>query len=66
MSSSSAESGASWVAAPRESLEEQARRKGLRPIVSVRDLARDDIWESDEELDEFLAHVHAARQADRA
>jgi hypothetical protein len=45
-------------------LEEQARRKGVRPIRSVHDLAREGIWESDQELDAFLDHVRASRQAE--
>jgi len=46
-------------------LDEQARRKGVRPIASVDEL-RADVFESDEELDEFLAdleefrHLHIA------
>ena len=47
-----------------ESLDEQVRRRGLRPIGSVDELARDDVFESDEELDAFLAHLHASRHAD--
>jgi hypothetical protein len=38
----------------RESLDEQARRRGIRPIRSVDDMARDDVFETDEELDAFL------------
>ena len=37
-------------------LEEQARRKGVRPISSVDEL-RAEVFESDEELDEFLADL---------
>jgi hypothetical protein len=44
------------------SVEEQARRLGARPIKSVDELLCD-VWESDEELDEFLAHVRASRNA---
>jgi hypothetical protein len=47
-----------------ESLDEQVRRRGLRPIGSVEELARDDVFESDEELDAFLAHLYASRHAD--
>jgi hypothetical protein len=47
----------------RESLEEQVRRLGLRPVASVEDMARDDVFDSDAELDAFLAHVHAERHA---
>jgi hypothetical protein len=49
-----------------ESLDEQARRKGVRPIQSADDLEHDDIFDTDEELDAFLAHVAAMRHADLA
>ena len=49
-----------------ETLEEQLRRKGVRPIESVRDLARPDLFESDEELEEFLEFTYASRHADLA
>ena len=44
--------------------EELVRRQGARPIMSVGDMARPDLFESDEELDEFLVEVYAARRAD--
>jgi hypothetical protein len=47
---------------PRVSVEELARRKGVRPVESLDDMARD-VFASDDELDEFLAFVHADRQA---
>jgi len=49
-----------------ESLDEQARRKGVQPIQSADDLAHDGIFDTDEELDAFLAHVAAMRHADLA
>ena len=48
------------------SVEELARRQGVRPVESVEDMARPGVFESDEELEEFLAHVYAARRADLA
>ncbi len=48
------------------SVEELARRQGVRPVESIEDMARPDIFESDAELEEFLAHVYAARRADLA
>jgi len=54
--------GAPVRSAGRESLDEQAHRKGAHPLRSVDDLRNDEIWESDEELAEFLAHLDAARQ----
>lgn len=49
-----------------ETLEAQLRRKGVRPIRSEDDLACDDFFETDEELDEFLAFTYAARRTDLA
>jgi hypothetical protein len=49
-----------------ESVEEQARRKGVRAIESADDLAQEDVFDTDEELDAFLAHVAAMRHADLA
>jgi len=61
-------SGAEQTSRPRperrrESLDEQARRRGIRPVMSVEDMARDDVFESDEELDAFLADLRASRDA---
>lgn len=41
-------------------LDEQTRRKGVHPISSVDEL-RADFFESDEELDEFLADLEEFR-----
>jgi len=49
-----------------ESIDEQVRRKGVRPVESAGDMAQDGVFESDEELEEFLAHVYATRHADLA
>src|SRR5262249_11969668 len=50
-------------ARPRAARDEQVRSRGLRLVASVEDMARDDVFESDEELDEFLAYVYAERHA---
>ena len=42
---------------------EQVRRQGVRPIKSVEELAFPGVWESDQELDEFLADLYASRHA---
>jgi hypothetical protein len=47
-----------------ESIDEQV--KGVQPVESVRDMAQDGVFGSDEELEQFLAHVYAARHADLA
>jgi hypothetical protein len=44
--------------------EELARRQGARPITSVAAMARPDLFETDEELDAFLAEISAVRRAD--
>ena len=49
-----------------ESIDEQARRKGIHPVESADDLAQDGVFDTDEELDAFLAHVAAMRHADLA
>ena len=45
---------------PRVPVEELARRKGVGPVESLDDMARE-VFASDDELDEFLAFVHAER-----
>ena len=47
------------------SVEELARQQGVRPVSSVDDMQAD-LWDSDEELEQFLADVRAPRQADLA
>ena len=47
----------------RLSLEELARRRGVPPIESTDQLITPGMFDSDDELDEFLDSVHAARQA---
>jgi hypothetical protein len=44
---------------------ELARLQGVRPVRSVDELARD-VFGSDEEVDEFIAHTYAARRRDMA
>jgi hypothetical protein len=43
-------------------LDAQALRKGVRPIRSPEEL-RADVWESDRELDDFLADLEVFRHA---
>ena len=49
-----------------ESIDEQVKRKGVQPVESVREMAQDGVFGSDEELEQFLAHVYAACHADLA
>ena len=44
------------------SIEELARAQGAAPVLDAHELAAD-IWESDEELDAFLADLRASRDA---
>lgn len=54
--------------APRPSLDALARAKGLKPIESFEDLEAFalDVWDSDGDLEAFLADVRASRDADLA
>jgi hypothetical protein len=45
------------------SIEELAREQGVQPVDSL-DEMQADLWDSDEELEQFLADVRASRQAD--
>lgn len=51
---------------PHVPAEEQIRQQGIQPITSVDELAFPEVWESDEELDEFLADLYASRRANVA
>jgi hypothetical protein len=44
-------------------IEELARRQGVRPIASLDELAQPGLWESDEEYEEFLTDLYASRRA---
>jgi hypothetical protein len=63
VTSSSAERLPGWGSAEHVPVAELARRQGAGPVASVDDLARPDLLESDEELDDFLADLYAARRA---
>jgi len=58
--SSSAENAPLPRAAPQVAAEEQVRRQGVQPITSVDALAFAGVWESGEELDDFLAGLSAS------
>ena len=47
-------------------LDELFRAKKAQPVRSADDLACEGIFETDEELEEFLAYTYAARRADLA
>jgi hypothetical protein len=66
MSSNSAERLPEWSAGEHVSVAELARRQGVGPIASVDELAHPATFESDDELDEFLADLYESRRADVA
>lgn len=46
--------------------DELAKRQGVEPIVSVDELAQPDLWESEQEYQDFLTDLYATRHADIA
>jgi len=44
-------------------IEELARRQGAKPVESLDDLACPELWDSDEEYEQFLADLYASRRA---
>ena len=61
MTSNNADHLPEWGTAEHVPAAELARRQGVHPVESIDDLARPDLFESDEELAEFLADLYAAR-----
>jgi hypothetical protein len=61
MTSSNAGQLPEWGTAEHVPAEELLRRQRIRPIESVDELACPDIFESDDELDEFISFIHTAR-----
>ena len=61
MTSSSAGRLPEWGTAEHVPAAELVRRQGVRPIESTDELVRLGTFESDEELDEFISFIHAAR-----
>ena len=46
-------------------IDELAAEQGVKPISDVAELAVPDLWDSDEEVEEFIALTYAERDADR-
>jgi hypothetical protein len=44
------------------SIEELARLKGVKPVTSLADMACEGIFESDEEMEEFIAYTYRCRR----
>jgi len=55
-----------WPAEDDLPIEELARRQGVKAVASLNELAQPDLWESDEEHEEFLADLYASRRSDIA
>ena len=68
MTSNNAERLPEWLPDADEHVpvEELARQQGVRPLTSGNDLIQPGMFESDEELDEFLADLYASRRAGMA
>jgi hypothetical protein len=66
MTSNSAERLPDWTSGEHVPVEELARRQGVRPLASADDLIQPGAFDSDEELDEFLADLYASRRAGTA
>jgi hypothetical protein len=66
MTSSNAGRLPEWSTAEHVPVSELARRQGVGPVVSVDELARPELFESDEELADFLADLYAARHTELA
>jgi hypothetical protein len=65
MTSNSADRMREWGTAEHVPVAELARRQGVGPVASVNELVRPDVFESDEELDNFLADLYASRHTGR-
>lgn len=64
MTTSSAERLPEWPSHTEHvSAKEWARLQGVKPVASPTEMARPSAFESDEELDEFLADLYASRRA---
>ena len=55
-----------WPAEDDLPIEELARRQAVKAVASLDELAQPDLWESDEEYEEFLADLYASRRSDVA
>jgi hypothetical protein len=63
LSSDNADRMPEWGHAGHVPVEDLARIQGVGPVESVEDLARPGLFESDEELEDFLADLYASRRA---
>lgn len=61
MTSNNADRLPEWGTTEHVDVAELARRQGVGPVASVDELARPDLFESDEELNDFLTDLYSAR-----
>lgn len=66
MTTNSADGTGAHGREPQPTLDEIFRAKNVRPIGSADDLACEGIFDTDEELHEFLEYTYAARRQDLA
>jgi len=62
--SSSMEQAEHWPVDDDMPVEELARQQGVQPITSLAELAQPELWESEQEFQEFLADLYASRRFD--
>lgn len=55
-----------WPADEDLPIEELARRQGVRAIASLDELAQPELWESEQEYEDFLTDLYASRRSDVA
>lgn len=55
-----------WLVEDDVPVEELARRQGVQPVKSLDELAQPDLWESEQEFDDFLTDLYASRRSDVA
>ncbi|MEU7573065.1 Scr1 family TA system antitoxin-like transcriptional regulator [Micromonospora sp. NPDC049240] len=60
--STDAEGTPDWPSTAHVSADELARRQGVEPVANLDELARPGLFESDDELDRFLADLYASRR----
>jgi hypothetical protein len=65
VSTSTEHGNVTWPGHVPETLDEQVRRIGAKPLTSMEELRADGIWETDEELQEFLDYLDHQRQVAR-
>ncbi|MGH3811106.1 MAG: hypothetical protein ACRDUV_01450 [Pseudonocardiaceae bacterium] len=55
-----------WPGDENVPIEELARRQGVGPIASLDELAQPELWESEQEYQDFLADLYSSRRSDAA